>query len=78
MATRNILIGENNMAKISDFGLARDIKGIEEYAWKNHVNYLTDIISFSKNGLIKGAISQIIFNNPHTCKVSHKTESEWL
>ena len=42
LATRNILIGENNVAKISDFGLARDIKEIEKYTWKNHVNYLTN------------------------------------
>ena len=38
LAARNILIGADNTAKISDFGLARDIKEVEEYTQSNHVN----------------------------------------
>ena len=37
LAARNILIGEDNMAKVSDFGLARDVGGGEEYIRKNQV-----------------------------------------
>ena len=37
LAARNILIGEDNMAKVSDFGLARDIGGAEEYIRNNQV-----------------------------------------
>ena len=37
MATRNILIGEDNVARISDFGLARDAGGGEEYIRSNQV-----------------------------------------
>ena len=37
LAARNILIGEDNMAKVSDFGLARDIGGVEEYIRNNQV-----------------------------------------
>ncbi|CAB4024252.1 tyrosine- kinase receptor Tie-1-like, partial [Paramuricea clavata] len=39
LAARNILIGEGNMAKVSDFGLARDISAAEEYI-RNNQNLL--------------------------------------
>ncbi|CAB4027415.1 Fibroblast growth factor receptor 1 [Paramuricea clavata] len=39
LAARNILIGEDNMAKVSDFGLARDVGGAEEYI-RNNQNLL--------------------------------------
>ncbi|CAB3992575.1 tyrosine- kinase receptor Tie-1-like [Paramuricea clavata] len=39
LAARNILIGEDNMAKVSDFGLARNISGAEEYI-RNNQNLL--------------------------------------
>ena len=38
LAARNILIGEDNIAKVSDFGLARDVGGAEEYIKNNQVN----------------------------------------
>jgi endothelial-specific receptor tyrosine kinase len=38
LAARNILIGEDNMAKVSDFGLARDVGEDEEYIRNNQVN----------------------------------------
>ena len=38
LAARNILIGEDDVAKVSDFGLARDIKGAKEYVRNNQVN----------------------------------------
>jgi serine/threonine protein kinase len=37
LAARNILIGGDNMAKVSDFGLARNISGAEEYIRNNQV-----------------------------------------
>lgn len=37
LAARNILIGEDNIAKVSDFGLARDVGGVEEYIKNNQV-----------------------------------------
>ena len=45
LAARNVLIGVDNTAKISDFGLARDIKGVGEYTRNSHVSNLA-IISF--------------------------------
>lgn len=33
-------MGENNTAKVSDFGLARDIKGAEEYLRNNQVRLI--------------------------------------
>ncbi|XP_028419117.1 fibroblast growth factor receptor 4-like [Dendronephthya gigantea] len=39
LAARNILIGDDNLAKVSDFGLARDVGGAKEYI-KNHQNLL--------------------------------------
>ena len=37
MAVRNILIGDNNTEKLSDFGLARDITDTEVYFRTNQV-----------------------------------------
>ena len=37
LAARNILIGEDNIAKVSDFGLARNVSGAEEYIRNNQV-----------------------------------------
>ena len=37
LAARNILIGEGNIAKVSDFGLARDVGEAEEYIRNNQV-----------------------------------------
>ncbi|CAL4135373.1 unnamed protein product [Meganyctiphanes norvegica] len=34
LAARNVLVGENNMVKVADFGLARIIEGSEHYASK--------------------------------------------
>ncbi|XP_028390734.1 uncharacterized protein LOC114515639 isoform X2 [Dendronephthya gigantea] len=39
LAARNILIGDDNLAKVSDFGLARDVGGAEEYI-RNNQNLL--------------------------------------
>ncbi|KAJ8034956.1 Tyrosine kinase receptor Cad96Ca [Holothuria leucospilota] len=35
LAARNILLGENNICKISDFGLARDVADSQEYEMKS-------------------------------------------
>jgi endothelial-specific receptor tyrosine kinase len=37
LAARNILLGEDNVAKVSDFGLARDAGNAEEYVRSNQV-----------------------------------------
>ena len=34
LAARNILLGENNICKISDFGFARDVATCKNYAYE--------------------------------------------
>ena len=43
LAARNILIGEGNIAKVSDFGLARDVGEAEEYIRNNQVILLCSL-----------------------------------
>ncbi|KAJ8039413.1 Fibroblast growth factor receptor 1 [Holothuria leucospilota] len=38
LAARNILLGENNICKISDFGFARDVAERQEYEMKSRVS----------------------------------------
>jgi serine/threonine protein kinase len=38
LAARNVLIGERSVAKVSDFGLSRDIGNAEEYTRNKQVS----------------------------------------
>ena len=44
LAARNVLIADNDTAKLSDFGLARDIKEGEEYVKSNRVKCQISIL----------------------------------
>ena len=46
LAARNVLVGENYVLKVADFGLARDIYKEEHYVKTTAVGYASSLSSF--------------------------------
>ena len=49
LATRNVLLGENMLCKLSDFGLARDLENEHQYEMRSKGKFVVLIIIYSSN-----------------------------
>lgn len=48
LAARNVLVTEDNVMKIADFGLARDVHNIDYYKKTTNVRLISSVLSFRK------------------------------
>jgi serine/threonine protein kinase len=48
LAARNVLVDENINCKITDFGMARDVKSTDYYRTRNRVKRLMTLALFKK------------------------------
>lgn len=48
LAARNVLVTEDNVMKIADFGLARDVHNIDYYKKTTNVRLIPSVLSFRK------------------------------
>lgn len=77
VAARNVLLTDHGVAKICDFGLARDIRNDDSYIVQGNVSVQLRLTTFDQSVFLRWLSSSCIFGLTDKCTRTHRLDCLW-